>query len=563
MNFLPVTKKDLEKRNWNQCDIIIFTGDAYIDHPSFGASVIGRYLESLGYKVGIIAQPDWNTDDNFLKLGRPKLFASITAGNIDSMLAHYTANKKIRSDDAYTPGNIHGKRPNRATLVYANKVKQLMPGLPVVIGGIEASMRRIAHYDYWSNSIRKSIILDSKADILVYGMAESAIKEIANRIANNIPIDNIAGTVIAKGAKSFNEDDFPDSIILPSFTEIKENKDKLIELTRIVEENLNPYCAKTLIQEHNRQYVIINPPAKPLSCDEIDYIYNLNFARLPHPSYKEKIPAYEMIKDSVTILRGCPGACTFCSLGLHQGKIIQSRSEESIMNEIKQLTKSKYFKGTISDLGGPTANVYKMGCNNKEAKESCKRLSCLYPSICKNFNSSSKKLLYLMKNARSISDIKKVNISSGIRHDLAVNDTTYMTELIKYHIPGLLKIAPEHIDDKVLELMRKPSSASFDKFIDLFYKINSETGKKQLFLPYLITGFPGCNIEQMKKVRQYLKKKNIKVEQVQEFIPLPMTVAATMYYTEKDYFSGLKIYVAKAPKERQAQKDTLFWWKKK
>lgn len=556
-NFLPTTRKEMEQREWKTCDIILITGDAYVDHPSFGTALIGRYLESLGYKVGIIAQPDWKSDKDFLKLGKPNLFVGISAGNIDSMLAHYTANKRIRSDDAYTPGNLHGKRPNRATLIYTNKVKQLMPGIPIVLGGLEASMRRITHYDYWSETIKRSLILDSKASILTYGMAESSIAEIAQKLSSDQSLENIKGTVISKGSKTFNWQDHHNYIVLPSFKEVKESKEKFIEMTRIIEENSNPYNAKTLIQESDGQYVIINPPAMPLNTEQIDKIYDLRFARKPHPSYKEKIPAFEMIKDSVTILRGCPGACTFCSLGLHQGKHIQSRSQESIINELRQLAKDRHFKGTISDLGGPSANVYQMGCKNIDEKTKCKRPSCVYPNICTHFNTSTKEILDLYSNAKKLKGIKNINISSGIRYDIALKDCRYIEQLVMHHTPGHLKIAPEHFEESILKLMRKPSVTVFNKFVDLFKKINKHYNKEQYILPYMISSFPGCTLEHMKKTGEYLKKNKIKVEQVQDFIPLPMTIATAMYYTEMNYFTGQKIFVAKGKKDREQQKQQL------
>lgn len=555
--FLPTTKKEMEHREWETCDIILITGDAYVDHPSFGTALIGRHLESLGYKVGIIAQPDWKSDIDFLKLGKPNLFVGISAGNIDSMLAHYTANKRLRSDDAYTPGNTHGKRPNRATIIYTNKIKQLMPGIPVILGGLEASMRRGAHYDYWSETIKRSLILDSKATIITYGMAETSIAEIAQRISKDRSLDNIRGTVISKGNKSFNWQDYHNYVVLPSFTEIKENKVKFIEMTRIIENNSNPYNAKTLIQENEGQYVIINPPAMPLNIDQLDKIYDLKFTRKPHSSYKERIPAYEMIKNSITILRGCPGGCTFCSLGLHQGKHIQSRSQESIINELKQLTKDKDFKGTVSDLGGPSANVYKMGCNNDNARNSCNRNSCAYPEICKNFNTDTKEILDLYNSAKSLNGIKNIHISSGIRYDIALTDCKYIEELVNYHTPGHLKIAPEHFEESILKLMRKPSLKVFNKFVDEFKRINKNSKKKQYILPYMISSFPGCTVEHMKNTAAYLRKNNIKVEQVQDFIPLPMTIATAMYYTETDYFTGKKIYVAKGKTQREQQKKLL------
>lgn len=560
-NFLPTNKEEMEARGWKQLDIIIISGDAYVDHPSFGAAIVGRYLESLGYKVGIIAQPDWNSDEDFLKLGQPSLFAGVTAGNIDSMLAHYTANKKIRSDDAYTPGNIHGKRPNRATIVYTNKVRQLMPGVPIIIGGIEASLRRLAHYDYWSEKVRRSILLDSKADILVYGMGEAPLKVICTRLKNKEALESIRGTAVSVSEKNFNIENIDNYIILPTCEEVISDKEKFIEMTLQIDKNINPHNAKTLIQKQGTQYVIVNPPSMPLETNDLDKVYNLPFTRLPHPSYRDKIPAFDMIKDSITILRGCPGGCSFCSLGLHQGKIIKSRSEKSILDEIQTLSSSKDFKGIISDLGGPSANVYRQGCKDIQKLKNCKRPSCLYPQICENFDTSTDSLIQLMKKARTSKGIKKVHISSGIRHDVAIKSPEYISELVKYHVPGHLKLAPEHFDDKVLKLMRKPSFKIYEEFSKIFLQINKNCNKKQYILPYLISSFPGCTLEDMKKIGTYLRKNRIKVEQVQDFIPLPMTVAAAMYYTEKDIFSGKTIFVAKKKSDRDAQKNQLLWWK--
>lgn len=561
-SFLPTNKKELSHRGWKTCDIVLITGDAYVDHPSFGVPMIGRYLESLGYKVGIIAQPDWKSDEDFLKLGLPNLFVGISAGNIDSMLAHYTANIKLRRDDDYTPGNIHGKRPNRAVIVYTNKIKQLMPGIPVVIGGLEASMRRLAHYDYWSDTIRRSILLDSKADILVYGMGENPIKEIACRLQNKKNLDNIAGTVISQTKKEFDLELFPDSIMLPSCNELIEDKEKLLDMTVILENNLNPYNAKVLIQEHKDQYVINNPPAMPLDTEEIDSLYSLKFTGKPHYSYSEKIPAYEMIKDSITILRGCAGGCSFCSIGLHQGKIIQSRSEKSILNQIESLCKRDDFKGTISDIGGPTANLYKLGCKDVKSLKNCKKPSCLFPEICKNFNCNSKDLIKLMKKARNLPEIKNIFITSGVRFDVALQNPEYIEELIKHHVSGQLKIAPESFNNSILKLMRKPEHKYFVEFLKIFQKVSTKNKKKLYILPYLISSFPGCSNSDAHKDAQYLKSNKIKIEQIQNFIPLPMTCAAAMYYTELDINTREKIFVAKTAKDRKQQNKTLLWWKK-
>ena len=559
--FLPINKDDLKKRGWKKLDIIIISGDAYIDHPSFGAALVGRYLESNGFKVGIIPQPDWNTDEDFLALGQPSLFVGISAGNVDSMLCHYTANKKLRRDDAYTEGNLHGKRPNRSVTVYANKVKQLMPGVPIVLGGLEASMRRLAHYDYWSDSVRRSILLDTRADVLVYGMGEKTLLEIANTLKAKKKPEKIRGTAHSYTAKNFIDKDFVDSIQLPSFEDVKKDKNAFFEMSQKIDQNINPYNAKTLIQETSGQFIVVNPPQLPLTTNELDAIYDQPFTRQPHPIYKETIPAFEMIKDSITAVRGCSGGCSFCSIGLHQGKLTQSRSESSILKEVEAITRQKDFKGTISDLGGPSANLYASFCADPKAMKACKRPSCLHPSKCKNLKDGQEEYISLLRKVRNNRNIKRVNISSGIRYDIAMLNDTFIKELVKYHTPGHLKLAPEHTDDKILTLMRKPPFKEYEKFCEKYFRLCRQNKKELYPLPYLIASFPGCTQKEMKHLAGYLKKNRIKVEQSQDFIPLPMTAAAAMYYTERDLSTGKSIPIAKTLKERQAQRRILTWWK--
>ena len=555
--FLPICKQDMEDRGWDKLDIVLITGDAYVDHPSFGAAIISRVLEQAGYKVGIISQPDWKTSNDFLKLGKPKLFFGITAGNLDSILANYTINRSKRKQDDYSPGGNIGLRPNRATIVYANKVRELFPDVPIVLGGIEASLRRLAHYDFWSDAVRRSVLLDAKADLLVYGMGEKQIVEIAKRLAKGEDVkslDNIRGTVIVRKTM----DNFKNYIEVPSFEDVEKNKDKFNEAFRIFYSESDPVRGKTVAQKHSDRFVVQLPPEKPLTQRELDNIYSLDYARLPHPVYDKDggVPGFETIKNSIISHRGCNGECSFCSLGLHQGRIIQSRSRESIVKEIEILTKQSYFKGTITDIGGPTANLYAAKCESWEKRGACKDKKCLMPSKCTNLKLGYDEALSLWDRIKKVKGVKHIFISSGLRYDLLTDKQSdgYLKSLCREHVSGYLKVAPEHTSGKVLELMNKPGIWVYEKFVKRFQNINKELGKKQFIVNYFITSHPGADRNASLEMAHYLSERKIRPEQIQDFIPLPMTVSAAMYWTLKNPFTGDSVYVPKDIKERKAQR---------
>ncbi|MBU4486665.1 MAG: YgiQ family radical SAM protein [Candidatus Delongbacteria bacterium] len=554
--FLPTNIDEMKFLGWDYLDIILITGDAYIDHPSFGAAIIGKYFVKNGFKVGIIAQPDILSNSDFQKLPAPSLFVGITSGNVDSMVNNYTASKKRRKSDDYSEGGIGGKRPDRAVIAYSNKAKENFKGIPIVIGGIEASLRRIAHYDYWSDKVRRSILFDSKADILVYGQGERTTLKIAEELRSGKfvgDLRSLRGTAfIVK--KDEISDYFPNEGVykyeqLPSFEEVGSDKDKFIEAEKIVHGLTNPFLDTGLIQETNGRFLIVNPPVLPDG--NIDELFESDFEKKPHPSYKERIPAFDMILNSITIHRGCFGGCSFCSIAQHQGSFIQSRSVDSIVNEAKKL-KSK----SVTDLGGPSANMYGMRGNDFVKCQKCRRLSCLFPKVCPNLNTSHKELLVLYDKVKAY---KRVFINSGIRHELALLDKNYIKAVSEEFTSGLLKIAPEHTEAKILELMLKPSIDKYEEFVSEFKKYSE---KEQYILPYLISAFPGVTLEAAERMRDYLKQNNIRVEQVQDFMPLPMTIAACMYYTERDFFTGEKIHVAKTYKEREQHRRLIQWWKK-
>jgi uncharacterized radical SAM protein YgiQ len=557
--FLPMTPGEMERRGWSELDVLLISGDAYVDHPSFGVAVIGRVLEAAGYRTGIIAQPDWRTAESFLALGRPRLFCGITSGNLDSMLAHYTAARHRRHEDDYSPGGEMGLRPNRAATVYAQRIRETFPGLPVVLGGIEASMRRSVHYDYWADQIRPSLLLDSKADLIIYGMGEAAVTEVARRLASGADdLDGIPGTARLLGGRASAEvKEESGTLFLPSLEKCRNDGTTLLDCTRMVEREQNPLCGKRLVQFHGDRALIMEPPSLPLSSVELDRIYELPFMRKPHFSYTLPIPAWEMVRDSITVLRGCPGGCTFCSLGFHQGRFISSRSHDSLMRELRSLAESKEFRGTVSDLGGPTANLY--GCINgrTEACKQCRRGSCLYPSICINLELREKPALRLYREARLMEGINHVFISSGIRMDVALHMPGYARELVRHHVPGHLKVAPEHLHDDVLRRMRKPPSDVFYRFQELFTMESQKINKEQYIVPYFISSFPGCGEGEMKVVEEFLRKTHWKLQQVQDFIPLPMTPASAMYYTGLDYETGKAIVVTRGLKARKRQKGHL------
>jgi uncharacterized radical SAM protein YgiQ len=558
--FLPTCKEDLKKRGWDELDIIIISGDAYVDHPSFGAAVISRVLDSAGFKVGIIAQPDWKKSDDFLKLGKPRLFFGITAGNMDSILSNYTINRSKRKKDDYSPGGMIGLRPNRATIVYANKVRELFPETPIILGGIEASLRRLAHYDFWSDAVRRSILPDAKADLLVYGMGEKQIVEIAKRIEKGEDIkslDNIRGTVIVKktldGLKNYIE--------IPSFEEVEKDKDKFNEAFKLFYLESDPVRGRTIAQKHGDRFVVQLAPEKPLTTKELDDIYLLDYVRLPHPSYDKEggVRGFETIKNSIISHRGCSGECSFCSLGIHQGRIIQSRSRESIVKEIEILTQQTYFKGTITDIGGPTANLYAADCKSWERRGACKDKKCLMPSKCPNLKLGYDETLSLWARVKKIKGVKHIFIGSGLRYDLLTDKSSerYLKALCREHVSGYLKVAPEHTSSKVLSLMNKPGIWVYEKFMRKFQDINKELGKKQFIVNYFITSHPGSDEPASLELARYLSERKIRPEQIQDFIPLPMTASAAMYWTAKNPFTGETVYVPRDIQERKQQRSLV------
>ncbi|MCQ8886210.1 YgiQ family radical SAM protein [Pseudoalteromonas agarivorans] len=621
--FLPTTREEMDALGWDSCDIIIISGDAYVDHPSFGMAVIGRVLEAQGFRVGIIAQPDWQSKDAFMGLGKPNLFFGVTAGNMDSMINRYTAEKRMRHDDAYTPGNVGGKRPDRAVMIYSQRLREAYKGVPIVIGGIEASLRRIAHYDYWQEKVRRSILFDAKADILIYGNAERPLVEVAHRIAAGETMDtiqDIRGTAVIRkepipgwrGSDStaidkigkidpipnpYGADDVGCSksefkqagidlkaeaakpitiqparpkpwektyVKLPAFEQVSVNKSLYAHASRILHQETNPGCARALFQRHGDRSIWVNPPAFPLETHEMDDVFGLPYQRIPHPSYGDaKIPAYDMIKTSVNIMRGCFGGCSFCSITEHEGRIIQSRSQESIIDEIEQIRdKVPGFTGVISDLGGPTANMYKLRCTSKKAESTCRRLSCVYPDICKHMDTDHTPTIDLYKKAREVKGIKKILIASGVRYDLAVQDPRYVKELVTHHVGGYLKIAPEHTEDGPLSKMMKPGMGAYDQFKELFDKYSKEAGKKQYLIPYFISAHPGTKDEDMVNMALWLKSNDFKLDQVQNFYPSPMANATTIYHTEMNSLRNIKnnkeqVPVPKGARQRRLHKAIL------
>ena len=569
--FLPTSKDEIEALGWDQPDVILFSGDAYVDHPSFGAAVIGRTLQSLGLKVALVPQPNWRDDlRDFKKLGKPRLFFGVSAGAMDSMVNHYTANRRLRHDDAYTPGGKHGMRPDYPTIVYSKILKELYPDTPVIAGGIEASLRRVSHYDYWQDRLRPSILVDAPADLIVYGMGEKPLAEIVRRLNAGEKIkdmEDIPQTVLFSKSKPQEGD-----IVLNSFEKCLKDK-KLQALNfRHVEEESNKFYGKTLWQQTGDKMIRINPMYPPLLSEEVDASFDLPYTRLPHPRYKGKtIPAYDMIRHSVCMHRGCFGGCAFCTISAHQGKFIASRSKESIMREVKKVTEMPDFKGYISDLGGPSANMYAMGGKNKEICKKCTRPSCLHPKPCRNLNNDHSKLLDVYHSVDSLPAIKKSFIGSGVRYDLAMADSgddkinscnkKYMRELITDHVSGRLKVAPEHTSDRVLDCMRKPSFSLFHRFKKIFDKVNEEKGLRQQLIPYFISSHPACEEEDMAELAAETKKLNFHLEQVQDFTPTPMTLATEIYYTGFHPYTGERLYTARSEKEKLAQREFFFWYK--
>ena len=556
-SFLPMTPGEMKKRGWHELDVIIVTGDAYVDHPSYGAAVIGRVLEGAGWRVGIIAQPDWRNPGSFKHLGKPRLFFGITSGNMDSMVSNYTAHKRQRKSDDYSPGKKAGLRPDHATVVYANRVREAFKDIPIVLGGIEASLRRLAHYDWWSNSVRRSILLDSRADILVYGMGETQILEIAARIAGGKTLQGIKGTaVVVKSLENTWSDIHSGDIIgTPSYEDTREDPDKFNEAFRIIAENQDPLRGKTVAQKHANRYVIQYPPALPLTTHDLDAVYRLPYARAWHPSYDRYggIPGFETVRFSIISHRGCPGECSFCGLSLHQGRIVQSRSEESILREARALSEREDFHGTITDIGGPTANLYGATCKKWHHEGACSKRRCLAPSPCRNLDPGYIKSMSLYRKILAVAGIRHVFIESGFRHDLLVDERarSYLEAVCKDHISGRMKVAPEHSSEHVLSIMNKPPFTVYGKFSAIYRSVCAKFKKNQYLVNYFITSHPGATLEDALSLALTLQEINVHPEQIQDFIPLPMTRSGAAYHTEKDPLTGKKLYVAKNFRERK------------
>jgi len=622
--FLPMSRTEMEQLGWDSCDIIVVTGDAYVDHPSFGMAIIGRLLEAQGFRVGIIAQPDWHSADAFRELGKPNLFFGVTAGNMDSMINRYTADRKIRSDDAYSPDDIGGKRPDRCSIVYSQRCREAYKEVPVIIGGIEASLRRIAHYDYWQDKVRRSILADAKADILLYGNAERAIVEIAQRLAGGHAISEISDV---RGTAFFIKDLPPDWTVidstnvdkpgrvenplnpyliidesvcetspdndqapsleikldgklakvqqklkprlktvvrLPSFNDVSRDPVLYAHASRVLHLETNPGNARALVQNQGGQKIWFNPPPIPLTTEEMDYVFGFDYARVPHPRYgKARLPAYEMIRFSINIMRGCFGGCTFCSITEHEGRIIQNRSQQSILQEIETIRdKVPGFTGVVSDLGGPTANMYRIACKSRAIETACRRPSCVYPGICENLNTDHSALIELYRSARALDGVKKVLISSGLRYDLAVESPAYVEELVTHHVGGYLKIAPEHTEKGPLSKMMKPGMGSYDRFKKLFEKFSKKAGKEQYLIPYFIAAHPGTTDEDMMNLAIWLKNNGFRADQVQNFYPSPMASATAMYHSGKNPLKRVRrdseeVGCAKGEKQRRLHKAFL------
>ncbi len=560
---LPMSREEMAARGWDEVDVVFVTGDAYVDHPSFAMALLGRLLESEGLRVAILSQPDWRSCEPWRMFGRPRLFYAISAGNMDSMINHYTANRKVRNDDAYSPGGQIGRRPDRATLAYCQRAREAFKGVPVIAGGVEASLRRIAHYDYWSDKVRRPIILDCKADLLVFGMGERPIVEIARRLAAGQSVRDLRdlpGVAYRLGAKESPPTE--NVITLPTYETVSTDIWAFCDMTKIAHQETNPHTAKRLVQYHGPEAVVVNPPALPLAQVEMDRVYGLPFTRKPHPSYgQQKIPAFEVVKDSVQIMRGCFGGCTFCSITAHEGRIIQSRSEESVLAEIRRMAADPDFSGVVSDIGGPTANMYEMKCVRPEVEAKCRRLSCVHPTICKLLGTDHGPLLQLMRKAREEPGVKKVLVASGIRMDLARRDPEYMRELATHHVGGYLKVAPEHTDPETLRLMKKPGVEDFVEFDREFKKASAAAGKKQYLIPYFIGSHPGSGVEAMIDLALFLKRNHYKPDQVQDFIPSPFDIAACMYHTGHDPFTRQPVALAKHLRDRKLQRALMQFFK--
>ena len=556
-------------RGWDAVDIVFVSGDAYVDHPSFANGLLARLLEAAGFRVAVLAQPDWQSCEPWRQFGRPRLFFGVSAGNMDSMINHYTANRKVRNDDAYSPAGEIGRRPDRATLAYCQRSREAFPGVPVVAGGVEASLRRLAHYDYWSDTVRRSIILDSKADLVVFGMGERTILDVARGLAAGKSVKelrDLRGIAYRLGASepppTGPGGGAADTIELPDYDAVAKDKLAFCEMTRISHLETNPHNARRLVQRYGRESIVVNPPALPLEQDEMDQVYGLPFTRRPHPSYgAARIPAFEVVETSVQIMRGCFGGCTFCSITAHEGRIIQSRSQDSIITEIKLLASQPGFKGTVSDIGGPTANMYQMKCTRPEVEAKCRRLSCVHPTVCKLLGTDHGPLKNLMREARTVEGVKRVLVASGVRMDLARRDPEYLEELAAHHVGGHLKVAPEHTDPEVLNLMKKPSADDYVEFDKAFKSASRRVGKKQYTVPYFIASHPGSGVEEMIDLALFLKRNSYKPDQVQDFIPSPFDIAACMYYTGLDPMTKEPVKVTKGLKDRRMQRALLQFFK--
>ena len=574
-DFLPTTRKELELRGWDEVDVILFSADAYVDHPAFGAAVIGRCLEAAGYRVAIVPQPDWHGDyRDFRKLGRPRLFFGIAPGCMDSMVNKYTANRRLRSEDAYSPDGRHDLRPEYPTIVYTRILKELFPDVPVVLGGIEASLRRLTHYDYWQNKLCKCILCDSHADLIIYGMGERPTLELCRQLESGLPITaihDIPQTVYLARESEIEGGIRPDDMVLHSHEECLRNKRAQAENFRHIEEESNKLHAQRLLQRVDGRYAVVNPPYPPMTTEEIDASFDLPYTRVPHPKYKGKrIPAYEMIRHSVNIHRGCFGGCAFCTISAHQGKFISCRSKESILREVRQVVAMDDFKGYLSDLGGPSANMYGMGGKDRSLCQRCKRPSCVHPRICPNLNTDHSRLIDLYHAVDAIPGVKKSFIGSGVRYDLLLHRSddervnqaakAYTEELICRHVSGRLKVAPEHTSDRVLQLMRKPSFRLFGDFKRIFDRINSQHGLRQQIIPYFISSHPGCHEEDMAQLAILTKRMDFQLEQIQDFTPTPMTVSTEAWYTGLHPYTLEPVYSAKSPQEKLAQRQYFFWY---
>ena len=561
---LPTTAEEMRARGWDEVDVVFVSGDAYVDHPSFANGLLARLLEAAGFRVAVLAQPDWRSCEPWRQYGRPRLCFGVSAGNMDSMINHYTANRKVRNDDAYSPNGEIGRRPDRATLAYCQRAREAFPGVPVVAGGVEASLRRIAHYDYWSDTVRRSILMDAKADLLVFGMGERTILDVVRGLAAGNTVRDLRGLrgVAYRLGASEPPPAGPDTLDLPPYEAVAADPLAFCEMTRISHLETNPHNARRLVQRHGREAVVVNPPALPLEQDEMDQVYGLAFTRRPHPSYgTARIPAFEVVETSVQIMRGCFGGCTFCSITAHEGRIIQSRSQESVITEIKLLAKQPGFKGTVSDIGGPTANMYQMRCTRPEVEAKCRRLSCVHPTVCKLLGTDHGPLKSLMREARSVAGVKRVLVASGVRMDLARRDPEYLEELAAHHVGGHLKVAPEHTDPEVLSLMKKPSADDYVEFDKAFKQASRRVGKKQYTVPYFIASHPGSGVEEMIELALFLKRNSYKPDQVQDFIPSPFDIAACMYHTGLDPMTREHVKVTKGLKDRRMQRALLQFFK--